>query len=99
MLTIHDRPFPPVERSRASHWEGALITGDYHLSAIGTLVDRQTRVLRLVHLARADADSLHAALVSRMQDLRRPRLFLRLSIALATGHRREHERPAARLLP
>ena len=49
--------------------EGDLIIGDNHLSAIGTLVERQTRMLRLVHLPRADSDSLHAALVARVQDL------------------------------
>lgn len=69
MLTVHDRPFPPVDRSQAGHWEGDLIIGDNHLSAIGTLVERQTRTLRLVHLPRADSDSLHTALVDRMQDL------------------------------
>ena len=69
MLTIHDRPFPPVDRSEAGHWEGDLIIGNNHSSAIGTLVERQTRVVRLVHLPRSDADSLHAALVARMQDL------------------------------
>ena len=69
MLTIHDRPFLPIDRSQAGHWEGDLIIGDNHLSAIGTLVERQTRMLRLVHLPRADSDSLHAALVARMQDL------------------------------
>jgi IS30 family transposase len=69
MLTIHDRPFLPVDRSEAGHWEGDLIIGDNHLSAIGTLVERQTRVVRLVHLPRSDGDSLHAALVARMQDL------------------------------
>lgn len=69
MLTIHDRPFPPVDRSEPGHWEGDLLIGDNHLSAIGTLVERRTRMLRLVHLPRADSDSLHAALVARMQDL------------------------------
>jgi transposase, IS30 family len=69
MLTIHDRPFPPIDRSQAGHWEGDLIIGDNHLSAIGTLVERQTRTLRLVHLPRADSDSVHTALVGRMQDL------------------------------
>jgi IS30 family transposase len=69
MLTIHDRPFPAVDRSEAGHWEGDLIIGNDHLSAIGTLVERQTRMVRLVHLPRSDADSLHAALVARMQDL------------------------------
>ncbi|AOS94904.1 IS30 family transposase (plasmid) [Mycobacterium intracellulare subsp. chimaera] len=75
MLTIHDRPFPPVDRSQAGHWEGDLIIGDNHLSAIGTLVERQSRMLRLVHLPRADSDSVHAALVARMQDL--PRELMR----------------------
>ncbi|WP_420093444.1 IS30 family transposase [Mycolicibacter kumamotonensis] len=69
MLTIHDRPFPAIDRSEAGHWEGDLIIGDNHLSAIGTLVERQTRMVRLVHLPRADSDSLHAALVARMKDL------------------------------
>lgn len=69
MLTIHDRPFLAPDRSEAGHWEGDLIIGNDHLSAIGTLVERQTRLVRLVHLPRSDADSLHAALVARMQDL------------------------------
>jgi IS30 family transposase len=69
MLSIHDRPFPALDRSEAGHWEGDLIIGDNHLSAIGTLVERQTRMVRLVHLPRSDGDSLHAALVARMQDL------------------------------
>ena len=71
MLTIHDRPFPPVDRSEAGHWEDDLIIGDNHLSAIGTLVERQTRMLRLVRLPRADSDSLHAALVARTNGLLR----------------------------
>ena len=52
MLTIHDRPFSPVDRSQAGHWEGDLIIGDNHLLAIGTLVERRKRMLRLVHSAR-----------------------------------------------
>lgn len=62
------RSHPETPR-RPGHWEGDLIIGDKHLSAIGTLVERQTRMVRLVHLPRSDADSLHAALVARMQDL------------------------------
>ena len=69
MLTIHDRPFPVDDRTQAENWGGDLIIGDNHLSAIGTLVEHQTRMLRLVPLPRADSDSLHTALVARMRDL------------------------------
>lgn len=65
----HSRPFPPVDRSEAGHWESDLIIGDNHLSAISTLVEHHTRMLRLVYLHRADSDSLHTASVARMQDL------------------------------
>lgn len=69
MLTIHDRPFGPLDRSRAGHWEGDLVIDDNHPCAIGTLVERHTQMLRLVHLHRGDADSLHTALLAPMTDL------------------------------
>jgi IS30 family transposase len=69
MLTIHDRPFPPEDRSEVGHWEGDLIVGPAHRSAIGTLVERQTRVVRLIHLERGDSISLHRALVRDLAGL------------------------------
>ena len=39
MLTIHQRPFPPEDRSEPGHWEGDLIIGKDQGSAIGTLVN------------------------------------------------------------
>ncbi len=36
MLTIHQRPFQPEDRSEVGHWEGDLIIGKEQRSAIGT---------------------------------------------------------------
>ena len=69
MLTFHDRPFKPDDRSQAGHWEGDLIVGKNQGSAIGTLVERQTRLVCLLHLPSRDSDSLHDALRDRMGDL------------------------------
>ena len=44
MLTIHQRPFPPQDRSQPGDWEGDLIIGKDQRSAIGTLLERQTRM-------------------------------------------------------
>ena len=69
MLTIGLRPFQPDDRSQAGHWEGDLIIGKDQGSAIGTLVERQTRMVRLLHLPRRDGDALHDTLKARMADL------------------------------
>jgi IS30 family transposase len=53
----------------AGHWEGDLIIGKDQGSAIGTLVERQTRMVRLLHLPRRDGQALHHALMTRMADL------------------------------
>jgi transposase, IS30 family len=69
MLTIGQRPFQPEDRSQAGHWEGDLIIGKDQGSAIGTLVERQTRMTRLLHLRQRDGDTLNDALTMRMSDL------------------------------
>ena len=69
MRSIHQRPFPPDDRSEAGHWEGDLIVGKDQQSAIGTLVERQTRLVRLLHLPQRDGDTLHDALRARLGDL------------------------------
>lgn len=69
MLSIHQRPFAPEDRSEAGHWEGDLIVGKDAGSAIGTLVERRSRTLRLLHLPQRDGHSLHDALAVRMADL------------------------------
>jgi IS30 family transposase len=69
MLSIHQRPFDPGDRAEPGHWEGDLIVGKDHGSAIGTLVERTTRMIRLLHLPQRDAQTLHGALTARMVDL------------------------------
>ncbi|WP_202867875.1 IS30 family transposase [Kribbella pittospori] len=66
---IHQRPFAPQDRSEAGHWEGDLVIGMEQASAIGTLVERTTRTIRLLRLPRRNSDHLHAALKDRMGDL------------------------------
>ena len=82
MRSIHERPFPPEDRAEAGHWEGDLIIGKDQQSAIGTLVERQTRLVRLLHLPQRDSDTLHDALEARLGALP-PRL--RRSIAWDQG--------------
>jgi hypothetical protein len=62
MLSICERPFPFEERAEAGHCEGDLIQGKDQRSAIGTLVERQTRLVRLLHIPARDSDHLHDAL-------------------------------------
>lgn len=69
MRNINERPFEPEDRSEPGHWEGDLIVGPNHGSAIGTLVERQTRTVRLVHLPSWDSDTLRDAVIARMADL------------------------------
>ena len=69
MLTIHERPAVVEDRGEAGHWEGDLIVGKNQGSAIGTLVERKTRLLRLLHLPSRDGESLHEALRDRLGDL------------------------------
>ena len=70
MLMISERPAEVEDRAVPGHWEGDLIVGPGHLSAIGTLVERTSRFVMLVHLpVDHTGESMRDGLITTMKTL------------------------------
>ncbi len=69
MISIEERPAEVESRSIAGHWEGDLIMGKDHKSAMGTIVERKTRSVLLVKLKNKDAASVRKAFENEVKTL------------------------------
>lgn len=69
MINISERPAEVEDRAVPGHWEGDLIIGKQGRSAIGTLVERKTRYLILMHLAGQTAEEVEKAMVAATKRL------------------------------
>jgi IS30 family transposase len=70
MVNISERPAEAVDRAVPGHWEGDLIIGKDQASQIGTLVERSTGFVQLLHLpASREADVVAEAMIATIQAL------------------------------
>ena len=95
MTSIHERPAEVEERIVPGHWEGDLIKGARNASAVGTIVERTTRLILLAHLDDSTAPEVRKAFQRRLSRIPEP---LRKSLTYDRGKEMaEHEKLARKL--
>jgi transposase, IS30 family len=96
MLSIHVRPPEIEDRQLPGHWEGDLIKGAGNASAIGTLVERTSRVLMLVKLPNerpASAANVCQAFTDKLLSIAQP---MRQSLTYDQGREMAHHQQLTR---
>jgi IS30 family transposase len=70
MVMISERPAESEDRAVPGHWEGDLVMGANNNSAIGTLVERSTRFVMLLHLPQGrSAEAVRNAMADKILTL------------------------------
>ena len=98
MLSIHVRPPEIEDRQFPGHWEEDLIKGEGNASAVGTLVERTSRLVMLVKLPEfkpASAANVLQAFTDKLLGIAQP---MRLSMTKTQGremsmHKKLSEQP------
>jgi len=95
MPPIIERPADVATRTVPGHWEGDLLKGARNGSAVGTLVERTTRLVLLARMDGTDAASAYRGFTKK---LRRVPVPLRKTLTYDRGKEMaDHERLAQRL--
>jgi IS30 family transposase len=83
-VSIHSRPESINERVEGGHWEGDLVIGKDHASAIGTLVERVSKLTRIVEVpGERTSDKVVAGFSSELMNIP---CSLRKSLTYDNGH-------------
>jgi IS30 family transposase len=69
MALIDERPEEVAGRAIGGHWEGGLITGKGHKSALCVIVGRESRFVQIGLLERYDAPTVRKTIEKRFKRL------------------------------